>query len=83
VTRTSTLLLAALIASPALWQALVTQQLDLTTALTRFLIAVPVSAVMLAMVRGLAAGYRRVVSERKPAGEPAGRRRKTDDAEAS
>jgi hypothetical protein len=78
VTRASTLLLAALIASPALWQALVTQQLDLTTALTRFLIAVPVSAVMLAMLRGLAAGYRRVVPGRKPTDQTAPSRRKAD-----
>jgi hypothetical protein len=80
VTRVSTLVLAALIASPALWQALVTHQMDLTTALTRFLIAVPVSAVMLAMVRGVAAGYRHMVAGRKPA---AGRRRKADEAKGS
>jgi hypothetical protein len=35
----------------------VLQDLDMTEALLRFLIAVPVSAVMLALLRGLANGF--------------------------
>jgi len=49
--RFPTLFLALLIASPALYSAFVTKELDPTTALLRFLIAVPVAAVMLAVVR--------------------------------
>jgi hypothetical protein len=49
--RFSTLFLALLIASPALYSAFVTHDLDPTTALLRYLIAVPVAAVMLAFVR--------------------------------
>ena len=72
--RWSTLLVAALIASPALYHAFVTQDMDYGDALTRFLIAVPVAAIMLAVMRGLAAGYRR------GAGIPARRRSDGDDA---
>jgi hypothetical protein len=49
--RPSTLLLAALMASPALYQAFVTQTLAVEDALIRFLIAVPVAMVMLAGLR--------------------------------
>jgi hypothetical protein len=49
--RFSTLLLAGMLASPALWQAFVTHDLDVSTALTRYLIAVLVAAVMLALLR--------------------------------
>jgi hypothetical protein len=55
--RWSTLLLATVLSSPALWQAFVTHELDYTAAGTRFLIAVVVSAVMLAVLRGLAGGF--------------------------
>jgi hypothetical protein len=58
--RMPTLLLAALLDSPALWHAFVTHEMDPTAALVRFLIAVVVAAVMLAMLRGLANGYLRV-----------------------
>jgi hypothetical protein len=55
--RPSTLLLAALMASPALYQAFVTQTLDVEDALIRFLIAVPVAMVMLAGLRLITAGH--------------------------
>jgi hypothetical protein len=74
--RYSTLLVAALIASPALWHAFVVHDLDSVEALTRFLIAVPVAAIMLALLRGLAAGYRRGV------GLPARRRADGGSTEA-
>jgi hypothetical protein len=57
--RFSTLLLATLMASPALYHAFVTHDLEPTTALIRFLIAVPVAAIMLAVVRVVTSGYQR------------------------
>ena len=44
--RTPVLVLALLISSPALWQALVSGSMPIQTALIRFLIAIPVAAVM-------------------------------------
>jgi hypothetical protein len=57
--RMPTLLLAALLDSLALWHAFVEHDMDPVAALTRYLIAVVVAAVMLAMLRGLANGYLR------------------------
>ncbi|GII26142.1 hypothetical protein [Planosporangium mesophilum] len=59
MTKWSTLLLAALLDSPALYHAFVLHDLDYTTALVRYLIAVVVAALMLAMLNGLANGYQR------------------------
>jgi hypothetical protein len=78
-----TLLLAAAIDSPALYGAFVTGEMDYMTALVRFLVAVVVSAIMLAMLRSMANGYLRTP---KPApveaeGDAAGpARRSTDEA---
>lgn len=55
--RFSTLLLAFLLAGPALWRGFVTHDLDATTALIRLLIAVPIAAIMLAAVRAITGGY--------------------------
>jgi hypothetical protein len=55
--RPATLLLAAAMAGPALWRAFVTEDLDIDSALTRFLIAVPAAMVMLAALRFVTAGY--------------------------
>ena len=55
--RFSTLFLALLIASPALYATFVTHQLDLETGLLRLLIAVPVAAVMLAVFRLVTRDY--------------------------
>jgi len=74
--RWSTLLLAALMAGPALWHAFVQKDLDYVTALTRFLMAVPVSAVMLAMLRGVTARY----GPRSAAPRPPERRQGSADA---
>lgn len=57
--RPGTMALAAAIDSPALWHAFVEHDLAPSTALLRFLIAVPVSAAMLAVLRALTAPYRR------------------------
>ena len=55
--RFSTLFLALLIASPALYATFVTHQLDMQTGLLRLLIAVPVAAVMLAVFRLVTRNY--------------------------
>ncbi|HZC72968.1 MAG TPA: hypothetical protein VE442_19885 [Jatrophihabitans sp.] len=49
--RGSVLLLALLFTAPVLWQALVTQTVGVDTALLRFFIAVPVAALLLALLR--------------------------------
>ena len=61
--RFSVLLLAAGLASPALWQAFVVGNMDLDTALLRYLIAVLVAALMLSVVRALFRGYHRMQEE--------------------
>jgi len=63
----STLLVAALIASPALWHAFVVGDMSPTVAMARFLIAVPVSGLMMAVLRGLTSSYR-ANNPRPPAG---------------
>lgn len=49
--RGSVLLLALLFAAPSLWGALVEQTVSVDAALIRFLIAVPVAAALLGLVR--------------------------------
>jgi hypothetical protein len=49
--RGSTLLLALLISSPVLWQALTDSSISATAAVVRFLIAIPVAGVLLGLVR--------------------------------
>ena len=55
--RFPTLFLALLIASPALYAAFVTHELDVQTGLLRLLIAVPVAAVMLGVFRLVTRDY--------------------------
>jgi hypothetical protein len=55
----STLWVAAAIDSPAIWHAAVVHDLDGMTALYRYLIAVPVAAVMLAVLRSVTETYGR------------------------
>jgi len=57
LTSLPTLLLALLFDAPALWHAFVLQDLDVATALTNYLIAVVVSALMLGAVRRVTASY--------------------------
>ncbi len=66
--RYPTLVLAAVLASPALYAAFWAHTLDAQTALLRLLIAVPVAAAMLAIVRAVTRDYRK---EKRPAAEPA------------
>ena len=69
--RYSTLLLALVIASPALYAGFVTHQLPPMTALIRLLIAVPVAAIMLAAFRAITQGYGKKTDERpKPPAQP-------------
>ena len=49
--RTSVLALALLFSGPALWRACVDQTVPLDTALVRFLLAIPVAAVLVGGVR--------------------------------
>jgi hypothetical protein len=55
----ATLAVAAAIDSPAIWHAAVVQDLDGMTALYRFLIAVPVAAIMLSILRAVTETYGR------------------------
>ena len=57
--RPSTVALATLMDSSALWHAFVRHDVAASTALVRFLIAVPVSAAMLAILRTVTDPYRR------------------------
>ncbi len=82
----STLLLASVLAGPALWHGFVARDLDSTTALLRYLIAIPVAAIMIAVLRSIVTGYQRD-GEREPlrvravTGEPMAQRRSTDQAD--
>jgi hypothetical protein len=49
--RWSTLVLALLLSAPVLWKALMEQTVPVDTAVLRFLLALPVAAVLLAVVR--------------------------------
>ncbi len=57
--RPSTMLLAGVIAAPAIYHAAVTHELPGADALFRYLIAVPVAAALLAVLRKVTAGYGR------------------------
>src|SRR3954471_18466579 len=61
--RPATLVIATALAAPALWSA-ATGDLDVTSALTRFLIAVPVAAVMIMVLSMLTESYRRAAAAR-------------------
>lgn len=54
--RPSVLLFALIITGPAIYRNVV-GELDVTSLLTRFLIAVPIAAVLLAVLRFVTAGY--------------------------
>ncbi|GAB7049768.1 hypothetical protein [Catenuloplanes indicus] len=57
--RPSALWFAAILSLPAFFQSLVLQTLDVTDALIRFLVAVPVAALLLAGFRFVTFGYGR------------------------
>ena len=70
--RLPTLLLAAVLDGSALWHAFVLHDLDYTSALVRYLVAVVVAAFMLWLLRGLANGYLRGNDDAKAEAERAG-----------
>lgn len=55
--RPLTLVLAALVSAPALWSAFVVGTMSVQTALIRFLVAVPVCALLLAGFRAVLGAY--------------------------
>jgi uncharacterized protein YjeT (DUF2065 family) len=57
--RPSSLLLGSVLAAPALWHGLVTGQLDISSALLRFVLAVLVAGILLAALRFVTSGYGR------------------------
>lgn len=63
--RPSVLLFALLMSAPA-WYRLLFDQLDILQVLIRFLIAVPIAALLLAGLRFVLAGYRTSASEGTP-----------------
>lgn len=62
--RGSVLALALIFSAPTIWQALAEQTVSVDQAVFRFLIAVPIAAVLLGLVR---ASMRRTSSRRQPA----------------
>jgi hypothetical protein len=71
--RPSVLGLAVLLSVPALWSAFAMGSMGITTALIRFLIAEPVAALMLALLRMVTAGYSRQALRRQLAAAVADR----------
>jgi hypothetical protein len=71
--RPATLGLAVVLSTPALWSAFAAGSMGITTALVRFLIAVPVAALMLALLRMVTAGYARQSLRREVAAAVAAR----------
>lgn len=76
--RPSVLVLALVLSSTAFWSVLVSGSMSLTTALIRFLIAVPVAALMMLLFRVVVAGYHKLpeaetpsIAGADPAREPA------------
>ncbi|GGJ82249.1 hypothetical protein GCM10010123_09950 [Pilimelia anulata] len=61
--RPATLIIALAISAPAFYRVLVTGDLTIEDALIRFLIAVPIAIVMLAILRFITAGYGRRATE--------------------
>ncbi|GAA1800927.1 hypothetical protein GCM10009682_23220 [Luedemannella flava] len=65
--RPATLVIALVLAAPALWQAFFAEDFDINRVLTRYLIAVPVAALMIFCLSVLTDAYRRAVAAREEA----------------
>lgn len=63
--KPSTLLIAVLLSSTALWSGFVTGSMSVTNALIRFLIAVPVAAAMTFAFNAITANYSKRAVERE------------------
>ena len=70
--RLEVLLVAALVTAPALWAAIVQGSMPLDTALIRYLIAIPVCALGLALLRSVYGGYAATVPRRRRSDVEAG-----------
>jgi hypothetical protein len=64
--KPSVLGLALVLSSTAFWSAFVSGSMSLTTALIRFLIAVPVAALMMLLFRVVVAGYHKLPEAETP-----------------
>ncbi|HEV7962147.1 MAG TPA: hypothetical protein VGP57_06370 [Actinoplanes sp.] len=64
--RPTVLLFALLMSAPAVYR-FVLDEIDITEALLRFLIAVPIAAILLAVVRFVTAGYGKRAEPATPA----------------
>ncbi|GAB7041782.1 MULTISPECIES: hypothetical protein [Catenuloplanes] len=67
--RPSALWFAAILSLPAFFQSLILQTLDVTDALIRFLVAVPVAALLLAGFRFVTFGYGQSGPAKAPAAD--------------
>lgn len=66
------LIVALLLSSPALWSGFVTGTMGTTNALIRFLIAIPVAALMLMLLRAVTASYGKRSTKQPAAADQAG-----------
>lgn len=64
--KPSVLLLALVLSSTALWSAFANGSMSVTTALIRFLIAVPVAALMLLALKAVTGGYHQAAETPSP-----------------
>jgi hypothetical protein len=80
--RPSVLGLAILLSTPALWSAFAVGSMGITTALIRFLIAMPVAALMLHLLRMVTASYSRQALRRQVAAALAARAEARDQQAA-
>jgi hypothetical protein len=67
VFKASVLLLALVLCIPALWSATVTGHMSMTTALIRYLIAMPAAAIMIGAFRLVTGGYGPSAAKAMPA----------------
>jgi hypothetical protein len=78
----STLLLAALVCAPALYDAFIEETMDPATALMRFLVAVPVCGLMLAGLNVLTRSYHQAQLDQREKAEAAEREMAAADRDA-
>ncbi|MDQ2837584.1 MAG: hypothetical protein M3Y42_19685 [Actinomycetota bacterium] len=67
--KPSVLMLALALSSTTLWSAFVSGSMSITTALIRFLIAVPVAAAMLLVLRMVTSSYQKAATTESKPGE--------------
>lgn len=67
--KPSVLMLALALSSTTLWSAFVSGSMSITAALIRFLIAVPVAAAMLLVLRMVTSSYQKAAAAESKSGE--------------